>query len=116
MHIESRTAWHWHNGPFINLEFEHKLKNCLGLSDVRKLVHKSPEKNLKLLDESFKPCTQLNKDQFSHLQLKGVLFQVPEEASDGDINELFKSLKLDKSAMPYDWLPQSQLWAIIAVV
>ena len=75
--------------PSIDLEFEHKLKNCWGLSDVCKLVHESPEKNLKLLDESCKPCTQLIKDQFSGLQLKGVPFQVPEEAPDGDKDELF---------------------------
>ena len=88
--------------PSINLEFEHKLKNCSGLSDVCKLVHESTEKNLTLLDESCKPCTQLIKDQFSCLQLKGVPFQVPEEASDRDIDELFKSLNLDKSVTPYD--------------
>ena len=62
------------------LEFEHKWKNCSGLSDVRKLLHEIPEKNLKLLDESCKPCTQLIKDQFSCLQLKWVQFWVPEEA------------------------------------
>ena len=88
--------------PSIDLEFEHKLKNCSGLSDIRKLVHESPEKNLKLLDESCKPCTQLIKDQFSRLQLKGVPFRVPEEASDRDIDELFKSLNLDKSKTPYN--------------
>ena len=35
--------------PSIDLELECKLKNCSGLSDVCKLVHESPEKNLKLL-------------------------------------------------------------------
>ena len=80
--------------PSIDHEFEHKL-NC-------KLVHKSPEKNLKLLDESCKPCTQLIKDQFSCLQLKWVPFWVPEEASHRDIDELFKSLNLDKSIAPFD--------------
>ena len=88
--------------PSIDLEFEHKLKNCSGLSDIRKLVHESPEKNLKLLDESCKPCIELIKDQFSRLQLKGVPFRVPEEASDRDIDGLFKSLNPDKSIMPYD--------------
>ena len=71
-------------------------------SDVCKLVHESTEKNLTLLDESCKPCTQLIKDQFSCLQLKGVPFQVPEEASDRDIDELFKPLNLDKSVTSYD--------------
>ena len=80
--------------PSINHEFEHKL-NC-------KLVQKSPEKNLKLLDESCKPCTLLIKDQFSCLQLKWVPFWVPEEASHRDIDELFKSLNLDKSITPFD--------------
>ena len=60
------------------------------------------KKNLKLLDESCKPWTQLIKDQFSRLQLKGVPFRVPEEASGRDIDELFKSLNLDKSVTPYD--------------
>ena len=55
-----------------------------------------------MLDESCKPCTQLIKDQFSRLQLKGVPFRVPEEASDRDIDELFKSLNRDKSITPYD--------------
>ena len=58
--------------------------------------------NLKLLDESCKPCTQLIKDQFSHLHVKGVLFQVPKEAYDRDIDDLFKSLNLDKSVTPCD--------------
>ena len=88
--------------PSIDLKFERKLNNCSGLSDMRKLVHESPEKNLKLLDESCKPCTQLIKDQFSRLQLKGVPFRVPEEASDRDNDELFKSLSLDKSITLYD--------------
>ena len=52
--------------------------------------------------ESCKPCTQLIKYQFSRLQLKGVPFRVPEEASDRDIDELFKSLNLDKSKTPYN--------------
>ena len=82
--------------PSINHEFEHKL-NC-------KLVQKSPEKNLKLLDESCKPCTLLIKDQFSCLQLKWVPFWVPEEASHRDIDELFKSLNLDKSITPFDFV------------
>ena len=43
--------------PSIDLKFEHKLKNCSRLFDVCKLVHKSPEKNLKLLGESCQPCT-----------------------------------------------------------
>ena len=30
--------------PSIDLEFEHKLKNCSGLSEAHKLVHESPEK------------------------------------------------------------------------
>ena len=55
-----------------------------------------------MLDESYKPCAQLIKDQFSCLQLKGVQFRVPEEASDKDIDELFKSLNLDKSVTPYN--------------
>ena len=59
----------------IDLKFEHKLKNCSHLSDVHKLVHESPEKNWKLLDESWKPSTQLIKDQFSCLQLKRILFE-----------------------------------------
>ena len=42
--------------PFIDLEFERKLKNCSGLSDIPNLVHESPKKNLKLLDDSCKPC------------------------------------------------------------
>ena len=67
-------------------------------SDIYKLVHENPEKNQKLLDESCKPYTQ----QFSCLQLKGVQFRVPEKASDRDTHELFKSLNLDKSIMPYD--------------
>ena len=55
-----------------------------------------------MLDESCKPCTQLIKDQFSCLQLKWVPFRVPEEASHRDIDELFKSLNLDKSITPFD--------------
>ena len=82
--------------PSIDLEFECKLKNCSGLSDIPNLVLESPKKNLKFLDESCKPCTQLIKYQFSRLQLKGVPFRVPEEASDRDIDELFKSLTLEK--------------------
>ena len=69
-----------------------------GLSDIYKLVHENPEKNQKLLDESCKPYPQ----QFSCLQLKGVQFRVPKKASDRDTHELFKSLNLDKSIMPYD--------------
>ena len=45
---------------------------------------------------------QLLKSQFSRLQLKGVPFRVTEGASDRDIDELFKSLILDKSITPYD--------------
>ena len=90
--------------PSIDLEFELKLKNCSGLSDISKLVHESPEKNLKLLDESCKPCIQLIKDQFSRLHLKGVSIRVPEKAPDRDIDEAFKFLNLDKSITPYDWV------------
>ena len=36
--------------PPIDVEFEHKFKNCSYLSDVHKLVYKSPEKNLKMID------------------------------------------------------------------
>ena len=93
--------------PSVDFEFEHKLKKCSGLSDVHKLAHENPEKNLKLLDESCKPCTQLIKDQFSLLQLKGVQFRAPEEAFDRDIDELSKSLKLGKSVTLYDWQPHS---------
>ena len=49
----------------------------------------------------------------SRLQLKGVPFRFPEEVFDGDIDELFKSLKLDKLVTPYDWLPNDQLWVVI---
>ena len=79
-----------------------QIEKLFRLSDIRRLVHESPEKNLKLLDESCRPCSQLIKDQFSHLQLKGVLFWVPEEASNRDIDQLFKSLNLDKSITPYN--------------
>ena len=54
------------------------------------------------MDRSCKSCTQLIKDQFSHLQLKGVPFRVPEEVSNRDIDELFESLHLEKSVMPDD--------------
>ena len=74
--------------PSIDLEYEHKLKSCSGLSDVHKLVDESPEKSLQLLDELCKTCTQLIKDQFSHLQLKAVQFRITEEASDADMRVL----------------------------
>ena len=46
--------------PSIDLEFERKLKTCLGLFDICKLVHESSEKNLKLLDESCKPTDKIS--------------------------------------------------------
>ena len=91
----NEEAFHWS-------QIWMQIEKLFRLSDIRRLVHESPEKNLKLLDESCRPCSQLIKDQFSHLQLKGVLFWVPEEASNRDIDQLFKSLNLDKSITPYN--------------
>ena len=62
-----------------------------------------------MLDKSYKPCTQLIKDQF-YPQLKIVPFRDPKEGSDGDIDEIFKYLNLEKSITPYDCIDDLRKW------
>ena len=62
-------------------------------------MDKCPEKNLKLLDDSCKPCTQLI---ISSQQFEIVPFQFPKELPDADTHKLFKLLNPNEVVTLYD--------------
>ena len=89
-----------------DLEFEEKLHRCSGLSDVRDLLNRNPEKNITLLHESCKPCVNLINDTFSRLTLKDKTFQVFDPASQHEIDRLFESVNLDNALKPLDTMAE----------
>ena len=57
-------------------EFKKKLGNCSGVNDIQALISENPEKNTKLLRDSYQPCLDLGKSSFERLSLKGDQFVV----------------------------------------
>ena len=84
-------------------EFEKKLVNCSGDTDVvRTFTSKNSEKNRKLLHDSCQPCLDLGKSSFERLSLKGDQFVVWHYVSDDNVDAFFEEIGLDTELRPKD--------------
>ena len=85
-----------------NPEFEQTLHNCSGLGDIRKLIEKNSERNMKLLKETCQLCIDLIPDNFSRLKLKGKPFEVYTPSAHEEINDLFATTELEENLKAND--------------
>ena len=84
-------------------EFEKKLVNCSGVTDVvRTFTSKNSEKNRKLLHDSCQPCLDLGKSSFERLSLKGDQFVVWHYVSDDNVDAFFEEIGQDSELRPKD--------------